>query len=209
MFRGKEFKTLMGKYREHGQKEEQGSEMNFMFFQLKRLVEKKMFWQVENFEHYIQEDINPFGLRIQIFHTLENINIVFKKQWENNLQQCTKIMMKLLIEEYQKRIVNLEKDIENVYTKLDSFKDLPTYNEHEEGIKTHIDQMVKELIATKERKFWRDKTAFREGIAYRWQQRNTQTRQQRKNNLKNWNKGKGSNSSLNSISSAFSQTSQE
>lgn len=137
------------------------------------------------------------------------MDTTFKKRWDNNLQQCTKVMMRLLIEEYQKRIANLEKDFENVYVKLDQFKDLPTYKEQEEGIKIHIDQVVKEIITTKGKKLWRDKTAFREGNAYHWQQRNTQTRQQRKNNSKHWNKEKGLNSSLNSLSSTFSQTSQE
>lgn len=79
-------------------------------------------------------------------------------------------MKKLSTEEYQKRITSLEKYIDIIYAKLEPFKELLNFREQEEAIKTHIDQMVRELITTKERKFWRDKTAFREGKAYRWQQ---------------------------------------
>lgn len=81
MFKGKEFDTLMGQYRKHGLKEARGSEMNSLFLQLKTLVENKvsLFWQVKNFEHYIQEDINPFGLRVPIFPTLDNLDTIFKK----------------------------------------------------------------------------------------------------------------------------------
>lgn len=73
MFMGKEFDTLMVKYKEHGKKEEQESEITSMLFQLRRSVERKvsMFWQIESFEHCIQEDIDPFGLRIYIFPLLK------------------------------------------------------------------------------------------------------------------------------------------
>lgn len=92
--------------------------------------------------------------------------------------------MRLLIEEYQKRIATLEKDIKGVYTKLESFKEVSTFGEQEERIKGHIDLLVKELITTKEQKFLRDKVAFNEGKAYLWQQHNSQGRQQKKNNPK-------------------------
>lgn len=86
MFRGKEFKIIMDKYREHGQKEAHESELTSLFSQLKRLVEKKvsMFWHIKSFENYIPVDMNPFGLRIQIFPTLDMIDTVFRKRWENN-----------------------------------------------------------------------------------------------------------------------------
>lgn len=77
------------------------------------------------------------------------------------------------------------------------------------GFHTHVDQVLGE-ITTKERKFWRDKTAFREGKPYCWQQKNTQIQQQKKNNnFRTYNSDKGSNSSPNSLSSSFSQMSQE
>lgn len=131
MFRGKEFETLMGQYKEHGAKEAKGSEMTALFSQLKTLVENKvaMSWQVEIFEHYIQEEINPLGLRIQIFPTFDDMDNIFKKRWENNLQQCTQMMMRLLIEEYQKIIS--DKEIDNLYTQLEPFKEMDTYKDQE------------------------------------------------------------------------------
>ncbi|XP_040193145.1 uncharacterized protein LOC120926910 [Rana temporaria] len=201
----------MSQYRDHGAKEAKGSEMTALFSQLKILVEKKvaMFWQVENFEHYIREEINPLGLRVQIFPTFEDMDNMFKKRWENNLQQCTKIMMKLLIEEYQKRILTSEKEIDELYNQLEPFKDMDTYKDQEQKIKGHIDTTVKDLITKKEQNFWRDKMAFKEGKAYRWLIRKNQNRPQRRTNLKKtkgWKNDLGSNSSLNSLSSARSQS---
>lgn len=66
--------------------------------------------------------------------------------------------MKLLIEEYRKLIATLDKGIDIVYTKHEPFKESPRFRDQEETIKSHLDQLVKEILTTKELKFWRDKT---------------------------------------------------
>lgn len=167
-----------------------------------------MFWHIENFEKYIREDINPYGLRIQIFPLIDNISQYqsiseFKKRWEDNLQLCTRNMMKMLIEEYKVRTLSLEKDIDLIYSKLQTFKSLPAFKEHKERIKTHLDQATAEFLGKKENKFWRDKMSFQEGKAYRWQ-RNNHTLGVRTKGLTKSTAERASDSSINSSVSSFS-----
>lgn len=86
-------------------------------------------------------------------------------------------MMTLLCDEYNRCIVLLDKDIDIIYTKLQRFRDLPMFREHEERIKAHLDQVTQENLAVKDKKFWREKRAFQEGEAYKWHQTNKPQRQ--------------------------------
>lgn len=115
------------------------SELYSLCGQLGKLVEKKtaLFWHTKNFQKYIRNDTNPYGLCIQIFPLIENISLDFKKKW-NNLQLCTCNIMQLLMEEYRARTVLLEKDIDRIYTKLQTFKNLPVFKDQEERIKNLI-----------------------------------------------------------------------
>ena len=172
MFQGKEWDDLMQGYSaSHHKGEAIQSELSSLCSQLGRLVEKKaaLFWHVESFEKYLREDINPYGLRIQIFPLLDNVNPEFRKKWELNLQLCTANMMKLLIEEYKTRSAQVEKDIDEIYTKLLPFLALPAFKEHETKIKGRLDVVTAETLHIKETKFWRDKRSFQEGKAYKWQ----------------------------------------
>lgn len=85
-------------------------------------------------------------------------------------------MMKFPMEEYCKRITTLNKEIDTIYGRLEAFTEYPSFRDQEETIRSHLDLLVKEIVTTKEHTFWRDKTAFCEGKAYKWHQRNTQTR---------------------------------
>lgn len=81
-------------------------------------------------------------------------------------------MVKLLNEEYRRRINVIDKDIDPIYTKLQPFKTISNFKEHEERIKKHLDIFTQDTLATKEKKFWRDKRAFQDGKDYRWHQGN-------------------------------------
>ncbi|PIO27386.1 hypothetical protein AB205_0104330 [Aquarana catesbeiana] len=207
MFQGKEWDTLMaGLSRDYSQKSSSQSEVSTLLFQLGKIVDKKVacFWHADSFDRYIREDINPLGLRIQIFPILDDVDSSFKIKWERNLQSCTKIMMTLLSEEYKKRIAILDKDIDAIYAKLLPFKDLPSFKEHKEKIGIHLHETSQEKLAIKDKKFWRDKRSFQEGKAYKWHQ-NSSTYRPSKGNLGQKSRDSGSNSSLNSFVSSSSQ----
>lgn len=113
-------------------------------------------------------------------------------------------MMTLLSEEYRKCIAVFDKDIDAIYAKLLPFKDLPSFKEHEERIRIHLNQTSQEKLVTKDKKFWRDKRAFQEGKANKWHQNSPINRSQ-KGNLGQNLKDLASNSSLNSSVSSSSQ----
>lgn len=74
--------------------------------------------------------------------------------------------MKLLIEQYRKCFVALDRSIDQLYTKLEHFKCSPQFKEYEEGIKLHFDQVMSDTLVMKEPTFWKDKIAFQERNAY-------------------------------------------
>lgn len=63
---------------------------------------KSLHWHIQSFENYIKEDINPFGLRVQIFPTFETGDVDFKREWEKTLDKCSKEMMLLRLAAYKK-----------------------------------------------------------------------------------------------------------
>lgn len=73
------------------------------FSGMKCLSKKKSsaFWHVSYLQRYIKEKCTPFGLRIQIFSRFQAISKEFKQHWEENINNCTLNMMKMLIDNYQ------------------------------------------------------------------------------------------------------------
>lgn len=65
---------------EFEQKESLDSELAMSFSTLNQILEKKslLHWHIKSFQDYITKNLNPFGLRIQIFPTFDNIDSSFK-----------------------------------------------------------------------------------------------------------------------------------
>lgn len=210
-FIGKDWETLMSSYqKEFKTKESTDSELSSIFWHLKKLLERKssMFWHTQAFDRYIKSDINPFGLRIQIFPTLNDVDNSFKKMWEENLNECTKNMMLLLIGEYNKRLLVLDKELEDIQNRLQKFKNCPSLAEHESRLKIHIDKFNKDILLKKDNKFWRDQLAFIDGQAYKWNQFHFKPTNKRQSNRAQRNMdSKVSDVSSNSSISVSSQNS--
>lgn len=168
---GTEWDTLMSGIQTSFQtKEQQESDVSALFLTLKRTLEKKsaLHWHIQSFERYIKENINPIGLRIQIFPTLDNITSQMKKAWENTLNECSKNLMRLLQEEYRRQILTIDEDVKLIYVQLTPLKDLPLYSEQEKSLKENLEEHSKNILRKKEKKYWRDKNAFTQGRAYKW-----------------------------------------
>lgn len=138
--------------------------------------------------------LKPFCTTLPL---IDHISPEFKKQWEDNLQACT--------EEYKTRSLALDKEIDSIYSKLQTFKSLPSLKEHEERIKTHLDQITTETLRKKNKKFWRDKLSFQEGKAYKWTQ-NNHTSNFKSKGLTKSTMERGSDSSINSSVSTSSSS---
>lgn len=104
--------TMLGFYKDFTQKEQKDTELSSIFFNLKKMLEKKSsyHWHIHSFQQFTKNNMNPFSLRIQIFPTLENMSTSFKNDWEKNLSTCSAGMMSLLTDEYKRKLREVNKD---------------------------------------------------------------------------------------------------
>lgn len=129
-----------------------------------------MFWHVKSFRDYIRDIINPLGLRVHIFPTLDDLDSDFKQKWEQILQTCSRNLMETLIDEYTKRSKALDTEIIGLCGKLNNFKTHTSMIVKETKLKTHLETFNKEILIKKGQKLIRDKNAFEAVKANKWSQ---------------------------------------
>lgn len=141
-------------------------------------MEKKLllFWHIKSFQDYIKNNINPLGLRVQIFPTLEDLDTEFKLIWENILQTCSRSLMETLIDEYTKRTKTLDTEITKICEYLQKIRTHQSVMNKEKKLKIHLESFNKDILIKKSQKFQRDKNAFEAGKAYKWNQNRNTTR---------------------------------
>lgn len=196
--------------KDYQDKEQVTSDLSSLFSCLTKILEKKsaLHWHIESLGRYIREGINPIGLRIQIFPTLDNITKELKTNWETKLNECSKHLMLLLQNEYQQQLRGMDMEIQTLYTRLSALKKHEQYTVYEKKLKEHLEIFSKNILIKKEKKYWRDKNAFGEGRAYKWNT-NSQIRKSsrfpKQNNINQTNDYLSDTPSNNSSSSASSQ----
>lgn len=107
-------------------------------------------------------------------------------------------MMSILTREYTKQIAVLDKEISILELVLVPFKDHALYSKLQIKLKEHLLVFNKNILQKIETKFWRDKTAFSEGRAYKWVSNSTFLKKQSRDYppLNKCNANVQSNSSL-------------
>lgn len=146
--------TMSGLYRNFVQKEKRGTELSSVFLNLKKVLEKKSsyHWHIHSFKQYIRNEMNPFGLRIQIFPALDDMSTTFKNEWEKNLSKCSTGMMSLLMDEFQRKLIDIEKELEPIHKQLLCFKDHALYDQYDEDLNEHLEHYNREILIKKEKK---------------------------------------------------------
>lgn len=132
---------------------------------------------------------------------MENIGPTFKNEWQNNLSTCSRGMMSLIIEEYQKSLKEIDRELDSVYTQLVVFKNHALYAQYDKELNEHIEQFNREMLIKKEKNFHRDKNAFQDQKAYNWKNTQFRTRSNFKQKPNNIDPGLSDASSVSSISS--------
>lgn len=187
-----------------------GLSMERFFLRLQRMLEKKsrLFWNKWYFLKYTEENISPWGLRIQIFPTITQLEPEFKLEWEENLQSCSKKMMELLCKHYTTELSLVDKEIEKLHYDNPAIIADALFSTRENELKSNLELYVTEILKTKEKKYIRDKLAYDNKQAYNWSQnnykrkkRNNQTRQFKQAN----SEPSDSDSSVSSVSSLQAQ----
>lgn len=72
------------------------------FAKMFKLLKRKshLHWHIEYFKMYVSENICPLGLRGQIFPTIKDPSVDFKKTRERILTNCSLDLIRLLITQY-------------------------------------------------------------------------------------------------------------
>lgn len=170
-FQGTEWVNLMSGYEtDFEQGDRAKTQISSLFHKLNKTLEKKsaLFWHIKTLNRYKEDKINPLGLRIQIFPNLDQISAECKSEWEANLNACSQEMMAILTREYNKQMVSLDKEIDNIDTSLRPFMQHTLYSDLQANLRSCLSTYNRNVLQKKESKFWRDHAAFSEGRAYKW-----------------------------------------
>lgn len=118
------------------------------------MLERKsrLFWNKWYFSKYIDDNITPWGLRIQIFPTLFNVDLEFKAEWESNLQSCSAKMMNLLCKQYSSDLTALDIEIERLYNENSSITAEEHFHTRETTLKADLENYVSTLLKNKGKK---------------------------------------------------------
>lgn len=170
-FTGQKWETLMSACSAQWGQESKGQlESGETFWVYKNLLEKKtnLHWHVTYLQKYATKGIIPFGLRIKLFPHFKNPSPTFKNNWEQTLTQCSQSLINLLNNEHKSELLDVDKELHDIHTKLLTFNTVEGFNIKEKQIGDNLSKISKQIITTKERKFIRDKRAFSENKAYLW-----------------------------------------
>lgn len=108
----------------------------------------------------MEDHIEPWGLRIQIFPSITHVDMDFRQEWEENLQTCSLKMMELLCKQYSNDLVSVDKEIEKLYVDNQSITLNDLFPTREGTLNTDLEGYVTEILKTKEKKCIRDKLAY-------------------------------------------------
>lgn len=150
---------------------EQEIGINQYMAKLKRVLKKKanLHWHIEFLHKYVRENINPLGLRIQLYPSFQVTSPEFKLKWENILTQCSLELMKLLILHYQTELNTLDQEIFLLQTSNEIIREHTLFSKRVQETKDYITKITKDIIYKKQNKLSKDRLAFSEGFAYHWQ----------------------------------------
>lgn len=150
--------------------EGESGQINEMKHSLKTMSHKRMklWWNKATLENYLNKNLIPRGLRIQVFPSFPIEDQLFRTRWEEACSICSKTMMELLIGMNKKDLENIEKEIESVRTKLTENLS-PTGLE---ALNNELDKQYtlweKEIQDQKTKKFQRDVNDYQQKRVYRW-----------------------------------------
>lgn len=111
------------------------------------------------FTKYIDDQMSPWGLRIQMFPTINKLEPEFKSQWEQNLQQCSVKMMEMLCCHYTNELTLLDREIETLYEVNKSITLDALFPSCESALRAVFESYVSEILKTK-KNFMRDKLSY-------------------------------------------------
>lgn len=115
------------------------------------------------FDRYLREEVNPQGLRVQIFPSFDVTDVTFCEKWERNLSLCSATMMEMLTDKYRQDLADLGREIETLRTSGNQLTQNPDFKKKEQDLIQHLERYNKNVVLKKDQKFYKDKLAFSGG----------------------------------------------
>ncbi|XP_075692976.1 uncharacterized protein LOC142758301 [Rhinoderma darwinii] len=128
----------------------------------------KVWWNKTFLENYIQRNLVPRGLRIQIFPSFPIIEEDFISKWEEVCNQGSKKFMELLVDLNQKMILSMDEEIESVQAQLFPLMSMDNMSKFKHNLDAQFAEWEKDIQEVKSKKFSRDIGDFQNNKVYRW-----------------------------------------
>ncbi|XP_071999215.1 uncharacterized protein [Engystomops pustulosus] len=128
----------------------------------------KMWWNKISLETYIQRNLIPRGLRIQIFPSYGLDDALFTTKWEEICTRSSLSLMQVIIDHNTKQMENLDTEISNVQLQINqllSSTELELFNTEINDAFKIWEKQIKDMKA---RKFQRDVQDETLGRIYKW-----------------------------------------
>lgn len=103
-----------------------------------------------------------------MFPTIKDPSPDFRKSWENILTNCSIELMQQLTTQYRTDMTSLDCEIDRLLNQFPNIKDSASFTNKWKEVRDKVENLNKDIITKKQRKFFQDKLAFSEGYAYKW-----------------------------------------
>lgn len=126
-------------------------------------------WHIVTLEQYLAARIIPRSLRWEIIPEERGMNVKEDEEWANFFLTCGLELVSFIIKRKQKKLREVQEQIEKISSQLDPVKSLDEFNIISGNIQKFLEKKENELISKKQKKFKRDITDFKSGRAFKWQ----------------------------------------
>ncbi|XP_077121424.1 uncharacterized protein LOC143776201 isoform X2 [Ranitomeya variabilis] len=153
-----------------GPNTDKGLQYNDIFNEIKNLTHKRTrsWWNRAFLDNYMQRQLIPRGLRIQVTPSFPVDDEEFVKNWEEICNGTSRKLMELLIKLNLGILTKIDDLLDETFTKAKAIltpEQIQTINVQ---MDKNIDQWVKDIQTKQSSKLMRDQKDFSGGNVYRW-----------------------------------------
>ncbi|KAM4036364.1 uncharacterized protein ACNLHF_015290 [Anomaloglossus baeobatrachus] len=139
----------------------------------------KIWWNKTTLENYLEKDMVPRGLRVQVFPSYGKEDTEFTAQWELASNNCSKKYLELIIDKNFKTIKDIDGEINEKQDELMKILSEPEREKFHEDLDKSFVIWEKQIKDNKTKKFHRDLQDYEKDRVYKWKSTETSKRIQR------------------------------
>ncbi|KAM4043956.1 uncharacterized protein ACNLHF_014260 isoform 1-T2 [Anomaloglossus baeobatrachus] len=137
----------------------------------------KLWWNRAFLNKYLERDLVPRGLRVQVFPSFPVEDDKFRTKWETLARTCSKGFLALLCDHNSRSLTQIESELESLDKMITDKCDTPTITRFNSEMEKEIEKWEKEIKIYKIKKLNRDLLDYSSNKAYRWKMEYTRGRQ--------------------------------